>query len=92
MEKLEKIAEKSAQWLGSVWSIIIHTLGFVLILLSHYLFKMSWNGVLLVLTTLVSLEAIYFSIFIQMTVNKHGRHLKKHTEHLDKLSINKEQL
>ncbi len=76
MEKLEQISEKAAEWLGSITSIIVHSIIFIGIFALHFL-GISVSTVLLVLTTIVSLEAIYFSIFIQMTVNKHGKHLKK---------------
>ena len=41
--------------------------------------------VMLVLTTIVSLEAIYLSIFIQMTVNKHGEELEEVSEDIDEI-------
>lgn len=84
-EKLEKIADKASEWLGSVLSIIVHSIIFVGIFLLRLL-GVSFDSILLILTTIVSLEAIYFSIFIQMTVNKHSRHLKKHNDNLKTLS------
>ena len=38
---------------------------------------MSLDQVLLVLTTLLSFEAIYLSIFIQMSVNRHENALRE---------------
>ena len=68
LENLENIAIKVTKWIGSVWSLIIHTLlfvgAFILVFLGTEI-----DRVLLVLTTIVSLEAIYLSIFIQMSVN-----------------------
>ncbi len=69
MKYLEQISEKLTGWIGTPISIIIHTLLFVGIFLLR-LFNVSIDEILLILTTLVSLEAIYLAIFIQMTVNK----------------------
>ena len=42
--------------------------------------------ILLILTTLVSLEAIYLAIFIQMTVNRHTRSLAEVEEDIDEIA------
>lgn len=72
---IEKIALKIIHHIGTISSIIIHTIlfaiSFIFILLG---FKS--ESVLLFLTTIVSLEAIYLSIFIQMSVNIQSRELK----------------
>lgn len=91
-EKLEEIAESAAIWIGSLASLFAHTVLFILMFALHF-FGVSINNILLIATTIVSFEAIYLNIFVQMTVNKHSKHLKKHNEHLehlDKLSINKQ--
>lgn len=87
LEKLEKISERTAEWVGSTKSIITHSIAFLMIFLTYFV-GVSFATILLVLTTLVSLEAIYLSIFVQMTVNKHSKHLKKHTDELEKLKVN----
>lgn len=72
---IEKIAMRATRWVGSVQSIIVHTLLFVGTFVS-ILFGAKTDTVLLVLTTIVSLEAIYLSIFIQMSVNRSERRLR----------------
>ena len=69
MDKLEKISDKVTNWIGTPLSIIVHTILFVVIFLLKYL-GVSIDQILLILTTAVSLEAIYLAIFIQMSVNK----------------------
>ena len=73
--KLEKIATRATSWIGSLQSLAVHTILFVgafcLIILGA-----KTETVLLVLTTLVSLEAIYLAIFIQMSVNKATRDIE----------------
>ena len=69
MKTLEKISEKMMIWLGTPVSIAIHTIIFIGIFSLRF-FNYPMDQILLVLTTAVSLEAIYLSIFIQMSVNK----------------------
>ena len=79
-KKFEGFSKKLTRWIGSIQSIIVPTssklnkIGNTFCHLSFFGFSSS--DVLLILTTLVSLEAIYLSIFIQMTVNKHGEELE----------------
>jgi methyl-accepting chemotaxis protein len=65
---LYKVALRIARSIGSPISIIVHTVVFVGIF-SLQLFGYDLNEILLILTTAVSLEAIYLAIFIQMAVN-----------------------
>lgn len=67
--ELERIASKATRWIGSIESLIAHTILFVGAF-AVILFGVPFATVLLFLTTIVSLEAIYLSIFIQMSVNK----------------------
>ena len=69
MKNLEIISEKLTNWIGTPVSIVIHTIFFIGIFMLK-LVGYSIDEILLVLTTAVSLEAIYLSIFIQMSVNK----------------------
>ncbi len=65
----QKIALAITRWIGSPISIVTHT---ILFLGSFTLAAFGWvsfDRMLLVLTTIVSLEAIYLAIFIQMTLN-----------------------
>lgn len=71
---LEKLALQLTNWVGTPTSILIHTLFFIGIF-SLKFFGISTDQILLVLTTLVSLEAIYLAIFIQMTVNRNTQSL-----------------
>jgi len=67
--KIENIAARSTRWIGSTSSLLVHTILFV-ITLGLVFFNIDVEKILLVLTTAVSLEAIYLAIFIQMSVNK----------------------
>lgn len=83
-EKLEQIAESIAIWMGSLQSIYIHTIFFALMFCLR-LFGVTFNSILLMATTVVSFEAIYLNIFIQLSLNNHSKHLKKHNEILEQL-------
>lgn len=72
-KKILSSVEKISQWLtesiGTNTSILIHTVFFIGIFGLTY-FGISLEKVLLLLTTVVSLEAIYLSLLIQMSVNR----------------------
>ena len=65
--KLENTFINFTKWVGSVPSIILHTLFFV-VALSLPFFGIDFEKVLLIVTTVVSLEAIYLSLFIKIKV------------------------
>ncbi len=83
-KKFEDFSKKLTRWIGSPQSIIIHTFFFVGIFALR-IFGFSSSDVLLILTTIVSLEAIYLSIFIQMTVNKHAEELEEVSEDIEEI-------
>ena len=68
-DPLQQAAFSLTRAVGSVGSIVIHTLLFIGSFLAVSLGIIEFDRMLLVLTTIVSLEAIYLAIFIQMTVN-----------------------
>src|SRR3989338_2349787 len=81
---IESGAVRATQWIGTTDSFIVHTIlfgaSFVIVLIG-----VSLNTVLLVLTTIVSLEAIYLAIFIQMTVNRNTRSLEEVEEDIEEI-------
>lgn len=83
-KKIIPIEERISASIGSVESLYIHTFLFLLAFIA-ILFGFSAETVLLVLTTLVSLEAIYLAIFIQMAVNKNTASLEEVEEELDEI-------
>ena len=84
MKTPENFSDKVARWIGSTWSIVIHTFFFVGIFALN-LVGVSSSDILLILTTAVSLEAIYLAIFIQMTVNQNAEDLEDLEEDLDEI-------
>lgn len=84
LAKVEKIAMRFTTWLGSVQSVIVHTILF-LASFSLWFFGVKFDSILLILTTLVSLEAIYLALFIQMTVNRNTQSLEEVEEDIDEI-------
>lgn len=84
MEKLEIISEKLTNSIGTPVSIIIHTFLFVGIFMLKFI-GYSVDQILLILTTAVSLEAIYLAIFIQMSVNKTTKSLAGVEKDIDEI-------
>lgn len=79
---LEKISFKFTDWVGTPVSLIIHTILFIGIFSLRY-FGVTTDYILLILTTAVSLEAIYLSIFIQMSVNRATESLEEVEEDIE---------
>lgn len=77
--------ERIVAGIGSTGSLIAHTIAFALFFSLSLFGVISWETMLLVLTTLVSLEAIYLAIFIQITVNRHTLSLKEVEEDIEEL-------
>ena len=89
--KFEDFSKKITHWIGSPQSIIVHTIFFIVIFTLRF-FGISSEDVLLILTTIVSLEAIYLSIFIQMTVNKHSEELEEVSEDIEEIQEDVEEI
>jgi methyl-accepting chemotaxis protein len=66
---IQKTALNLTRWVGSPASIVTHTILFLASFATVIFGLLSFDRMLLVLTTIVSLEAIYLSLFIQMTIN-----------------------
>ena len=85
VNRLETLALSVTRATGSIWSVIVHTIlfmgAFTLIFMG-----VSVDRVLLVLTTVVSLEAIYLSIFIQMSVNHQAKAIASVEKEIDEIA------
>ena len=80
-----KTAITVTRWIGSPVSLAVHTvifIGFFLAVEAEYI---AYQEMLLVLTTIVSLEAIYLSIFIQMTINYTTLELAEVSEDIEEM-------
>lgn len=83
--KIEILAEKFIKWVGSMQSLLVHTILFLSCFVAGFL-GVDWNEILLVLTTIVSLEAIYLAIFIQMSINKTSETIANVEQDIDEIA------
>lgn len=90
-QKLEKVAMNATSWIGSIESLILHTIVFA-ISFSLVLFGIAIDRVLLVLTTVLSLEAIYLAIFIQMSVNQSALRLAQVETNIEDMAEDVEEI
>lgn len=88
---IERVAFRAIRWIGSLQSILVHTLLFIVAFLLA-LFGIDIDRILLVLTTVVSLEAIYLAIFIQMTVNRNTARLREVSRDIDEIQEDIEEI
>lgn len=84
-KKIQKAALSLTRWIGSPASIIVHTGIFIASFMLAFGHVVDWTTMLLVLTTIVSLEAIYLSIFIQMTINYTSQELEEVGEDIEEM-------
>lgn len=89
--RLERWTENVTRWVGSRQSVVVHTVFFTGMLMLS-LVGVKTDTVLLVLTTIVSLEAIYMSIFIQMTVNKNTYDIEEIQEDVEEIQEDVEEI
>lgn len=82
---LNNLSYKITGWIGTPVSIVIHSIFFVGIFGLVFL-DVSSEEILLILTTVVSLEAIYLAIFIQMTVNRNTKSLEAVEEDIEDIA------
>ncbi|OGI63521.1 hypothetical protein A2818_02685 [Candidatus Nomurabacteria bacterium RIFCSPHIGHO2_01_FULL_40_12] len=90
-KKFEDLSKKLTSSIGSAKSIIIHTIFFIGIFSLRF-FNVSASDILLILTTIVSLEAIYLSIFIQITVNRQSAELEEVSEDIEEIQEDVEEI
>lgn len=84
-KRLQKTALAVTRWVGSLRSIVLHTILFVGSFAAAFSGVVSFDRMLLVLTTIVSLEAIYLAIFIQMTINIQGEIIEEVEQDIDEI-------
>ena len=91
IKKLDTKVDSFIKWIGSFSSLIIHSLFFIACFVAGLIFQ-NWEAILLVLTTIVSLEAIYLAIFIQMTINRNTESLQEVEHDIDEIREDVEEI
>ncbi len=88
---LDQASQNLTTWIGTPQSILAHTAIFMGVF-ALVLFGISFDKILLTLTTVLSLEAIYLAIFIQMTVNRTTKSLTGVEKDIDDIQEDVEDL
>jgi hypothetical protein len=88
---IERLAINVPKWVGTPLSLLIHTIAFGGIL-ALGLFGYDFRTVNIVLTTWLSIEAIYLAIFIQMTVNRNTETIEDLQEDVEDIQEDVEDL
>jgi uncharacterized protein YoxC len=83
--KIQKTALAITRWIGSPLSIVAHTLVFIGFFAAVDYQLITFEEMLLLLTTIVSLEAIYLSLFIQMTINYTTESIEEVSEDIEEM-------
>jgi low affinity Fe/Cu permease len=89
---VKKLARTVTRWVGSLQSIVVHTVLFVGSFAGVYFGLLEVDRMLLVMTTIVSLEAIYLAIFIQMTINEQAEDIDEIQEDIDEIQEDVEEM
>ena len=89
---MQKWASNISRWIGSTASVTVHTIVFLISFMMPVLGMVSFDRMLLVLTTIVSLEAIYLSIFIQMSINMHNQKIDIIQEDIEEIGEDIEEI
>jgi low affinity Fe/Cu permease len=76
-DNLRRAVSATTRWVGSPQSVVLHTVLFIGSFAVAFIGWIDTDRMLLILTTIVSLEAIYLSLFIQMTVNYQQQSLEE---------------
>lgn len=83
--QFEKTALLITRGIGSPLSVVIHTILFIICFMIGFAGVVPFDEMLLVLTTIVSLEAIYLSLFIQMSVNMANQSIDEVEQDIDEI-------
>jgi len=90
-DTLERVALRATRWIGSTNSILVHT-AFFIVAFVLFFWGVAIDKILLVVTTIVSLEAIYLSIFIQMSMNLQSRRLREVARDVEEIQEDVEEI
>ena len=82
---LVRVTDGVMWWIGSIPSLIVHSILFLTAFLLPVFGVVEFDKMLLVLTTVLSLEAIYLAIFIQMSVNRSQEHIEDLKEDVNEI-------
>jgi methyl-accepting chemotaxis protein len=81
--RIERVALAFTRWVGSPQSILLHSIIFAFVIFLLLIKAFSFDVLILIFNTAVSLEAIYLALCIQMTVNYQTRAVEEVSEDIE---------
>ena len=84
-EKLQSTALAITRWIGSPVSIVAHSIVFLVAFSSVLLNIIQFDTLLLVLNTIISLEAIYLALFNQLAINYANEGIEAVSKDIDEI-------
>ena len=85
MRRIQQAALGVTRWVGSPSSILAHTIFFVACFVAAYIHLITFDRMLLVLTTVGSLEANYPAILIQISINSANEAIEEIEKDVDEI-------
>lgn len=89
---VENAALTITRWVGSPVSVVAHSVIFAVSFGLAFSDLIEFDRMLLILTTIVSLEAIYLAIFIQMTLNYTSKTIEEVERDIDEIQEDVEEI
>lgn len=86
------LIERFIESVGSVPSLAVHSVLFIAVFSLSIFGLVDWQIMLLGLTTVISIEAIYLALFIQIAVNRNTAQLREVEEDIDEIQEDVEEL
>lgn len=84
-QRINSLALAITRGIGSPVSIAVHTVVFIGSFVLSFFHFIPFDRMLLILTTIVSLEAIYLAIFIQMSINLASQSIMEVEKDIDEI-------
>jgi uncharacterized membrane protein len=88
----KNIDEHVTTWMGSMQSIFIHSILFIVFLTLPFYTTIGYDSALLILTTIVSLEAIYLALFIQISINRQTKVVEEISDDIEEVHEHVEEI
>lgn len=90
--RLQNTALAVTRWIGSPASIVIHSIVFIVAFSSVLLNIIQFDTLLLVLNTIISLEAIYLALFNQLAINYANEGIQAVSKDIDEMQEDVEEI
>lgn len=88
---MQKIFLQIPNLLGSTKSIVIHTISIITMFLLAFV-GVEFDTILLIVTTVLTIEAIYLSLFLQLSMNQNSKDIEEIKQDADEIQHDLEEI